>query len=450
MRMGGIWKTMPPRGGKRGQIPKQQMNFERRSQGLLTLSSWVPVSKLTENNPVQQVIQRGFTIPHGGLTFHIGNVSLPGIYLDYDDPTSLHGLKRRAKNAAAGRRVYEFLLCKVCVGKSHLVEDPEKTEEIYLPPEYDTLYIYRKNASALESSFTDTKERGVLPQNVFHHEYIVRESSLVLPSFLVHFEFDADELETLALDVCESCMEEAATIWCPADEASFCEKCDAELHSVNMLSKRHIRVPVNEKDTRSSLCKLHKTNVLDSYCMPCRMCLCMICRTKGHHSTGDAANHHVVPLREAYRVGLQSSRKQDPAVALIKEDLLHQLSAVECLLKEVELNGTTASERVHALAQEALVKGQSLCEKKIHTLLSHELGCKRQLDVLEWLEEFLQKQEHELSPVDFLHSWVRHCQVRRDLFWFPLEETPMPNLRLEGGLKVTTCPVEVAEVSKNY
>eukprot|EP00397_Hematodinium_sp_SG-2012_P017321 GEMP01017707.1.p1 GENE.GEMP01017707.1~~GEMP01017707.1.p1 ORF type:complete len:474 (+),score=112.97 GEMP01017707.1:366-1787(+) len=430
-------------------IPKQEMNFERRAHGLLTLFSWVPISKLTEDNPVQQVVQRGFTIPPGGITFHVGNVTLPGVYLDFDDPTSLFGLKRRAKNAAAGRRRYEFLLCRVCVGKSYLVEEPEKAHTADLPPEYDTLYIYRDAHPSVSDAPIDLHDRGILPQNVFHHEYVIRDSSLVHPMFLVHFEFNADDDELLALQVCESCEQHPATIWCPADEASFCETCDETVHSANILSRRHIRVAINEGGSRSSNCHAHTDSPLESYCMACRMPLCAVCRTKGNHSAGEAARHHVVPLQEAYRVALQASRKQDPAVGKVKEGLHYQLRAVEELLKEVELNGTTASERVHALVQEALAKGQSMCEKKIHQLLSQELNCRRQLDFHDWMEKFLKKQENELNPADFLHNWVRHCTVRRAMTHIPDDDPPMPNLRLEGGVKVSTCPVETNEMSKH-
>lgn len=239
-----------------------------------------------------------------------------------------------------------------------------------------------------------------------------------------------------------------ATIWCPADEASFCDSCDETVHAANMLAKRHMRVPINEATDRTSNCHIHLGLPLESYCMACRMPLCNICRMKGHHSAGEAATHHVVPLREAYRVALQASRKQDPVVAKISEGLHHQLRAVEDLLKEVETNGATASSRVRALVEEVMTKGQSICENKIHNLLSQELNCKRQLDRMEWMEAFLKKQENELNPADFLHNWVRHCTVRRALAHIPEDDPAVPNLRLEGAVKVTTCPIETSELSK--
>ncbi len=64
--------------------------------------------------------------------------------------------------------------------------------------------------------------------------------------YLVHFEFDPDADEKLALPVCEACGVQPALLYCEADDGRFCESCDAKLHAVNSIASRHRRVPINE------------------------------------------------------------------------------------------------------------------------------------------------------------------------------------------------------------
>lgn len=44
--------------------------------------------------------------------------------------------------------------------------------------------------------------------------------------------------------VCDSCRSAPGAVYCQADAAVLCAACDAEVHSANLISHRHHRVPV--------------------------------------------------------------------------------------------------------------------------------------------------------------------------------------------------------------
>jgi hypothetical protein len=49
-------------------------------------------------------------------------------------------------------------------------------------------------------------------------------------------------------------------------------------------------------------------------------------------------------------------------------------------------------------------------------LLGEEVELRRQLEQMEWLENFLRLEKSILSPTEFLHAWNRHSKVRSELY----------------------------------
>lgn len=46
--------------------------------------------------------------------------------------------------------------------------------------------------------------------------------------------------------MCDACEQNAATVFCPSDNAKLCPDCDEEMHRANKLMQRHVRVPLAE------------------------------------------------------------------------------------------------------------------------------------------------------------------------------------------------------------
>ena len=65
------------------------------------------------------------------------------------------------------------MLVKVAVGKSYTVSlDSLETSKITAPKGYDSVYLYNNSP------------------NTYNHNYLLNETTQILPSFLVHFELD--------------------------------------------------------------------------------------------------------------------------------------------------------------------------------------------------------------------------------------------------------------------
>jgi hypothetical protein len=63
-----------------------------------------------------------------------------------------------------------------------------------------------------------------------------------LPVYVVHFTLDESGGGDGVL--CESCERETATLYCEADNAHLCDRCDVETHSANKLVRARAGVGV--------------------------------------------------------------------------------------------------------------------------------------------------------------------------------------------------------------
>ncbi|CDJ41324.1 B-box zinc finger family protein, related [Eimeria tenella] len=298
--------------------PPQVVNqFERRTARRLVVYSFVEASLLDEENTIQNVTRRGFKIDsRAELTTSAKE--------QQKDERSAFIEAAKSQLLSGERRVYEFFLCKVGVGHSVVMKDEREAsgERTTLPQEYDSAYLENGNTAPTETLtvFFDDPDQyltkgsssvrrreaiqqvkkglsmataGVLPQHTMRQEYVVYDSSQVLPVYLVLFEVDSTEPELFAVPLCEACQDFPASIWCPADTAKLCEACDGRLHSHNKLVSRHIRVPLNEMPKPSGRCKQHTEEAYESFCTMCHAPVCRLCRPNHIHADvtgGSAAN----------------------------------------------------------------------------------------------------------------------------------------------------------------
>lgn len=157
--------------------------------------------------------------------------------------------------------------------------------------------------------------------------------------------------------------------------------------------------------------------------------------------------HKQINIREAYRSALQISRSKGSRFDSTKEYVNQQLKRLEDVIDDVQRNGRVVEDRIYSLVQEAVLKAQQVTQDRIRNVLSEEVETKHMLEQLDWVEGFLGKCKDELPPADFLSIWTRHCVVREHLMETyatarSLQESDvhLPELRLDGGLKVSTVP----------
>ncbi|CDI84544.1 Chromosome II, complete genome, related [Eimeria acervulina] len=374
-----------------------------------------------------------------------------------------HGLSEfieaaKAQLLSGERRIYEYFLCKVGVGHSVVMSDEREAsgERTTLPPEYDSAYLQNGGAAPTETLtvFFDDPEQskglscirkaeairqanrglsmataGVLPRHTFRQEYVVYDSSQVVPNYLVLFEVDPTEPELFAVPLCDTCQDFPAAIWCPADMAKLCEACDERLHSYNKLVSRHIRVPLNEMPKPSGRCKQHAGEEYETFCTMCHTPVCRMCRPNHFHAdaTGAASSRSsagactLIPLSLAYSGTLERGRQPHLILEKRRTELTQKLESLQSLIE-------------YFIA---------CTEDKMGIVLSQQFELQRQLDMIEWSENFLRLQRSVLPPADYLAAWLRHCRLRDEMEslagdFSDLSQMVLPNMRLEGTVEFLT------------
>ncbi|KYK66638.1 zinc finger protein [Toxoplasma gondii TgCatPRC2] len=495
--------------------------FERRTQGRLLTYSFVDTASLDEDNSLQDIARRGLKIPMTGMRFAVGNFSLPGFPLmrggpaEAEDPFVLpssavstrqeEAKKDRSKFLDAARsqlltgerRIFEYLLCQVGVGRSVVVEDEKEAcgSRFSLLWEYDSAYL-EKGALAPEESLTvhyqavddsksgddgplkKTKDQeeernsrpaplpsifgdgkkvtpGVLPQYTFRHDYVVYDSSQVLPRFFLLFEMDPSLEELFAVPLCDNCQDNPACIWCPADAARLCASCDELIHQQNRLVSRHIRVPLNEMPRAFGTCRRHPGEVYELFCSICHVAVCRLCRGNHLHAApskalGDegslsivAGGRSLMPLNKPYQAVLHMAKKPHFVLAARRTELEKRLEEVQKMLDGVRRNCREEEQRCYAILEEAITQLHSCTEDKMGAVLSRQLELQREIDTMDWSESFLQYLRTVLPPADFLHAWLRHCRLRDELDALAgdpsmLSRNVFPDMRLQGRVDILT------------
>lgn len=65
--------------------------------------------------------------------------------------------------------------------------------------------------------------------------------------------------------------------------------------------------------------------------------------------------------------------------------------------------------------QDSLRQLEKITKKKMSLLMSDHIELKRQLDLIQWMERYLNYEHEVLSPNDFLLSFSRYENMKKDL-----------------------------------
>lgn len=379
--------------------------FEKASENLLVLDSWVDVSQLSEDNRIEEMCARGFNIPNKGLVFQIGSLKLD---------------KELAYN-----RTYEFILVKIAVGKSYTTSlDHLEGKKVVCPKGFNSNYLYSSEP------------------NGYYHNYLVFDSAQVLPKYLVQFELDPNLEEGVHVQLCDICQESRATLYCSADNAVLCIDCDDEHHTRgNKLMQRHKRVSIAEKPKRFGNCQIHPESSVEFYCSSCMLPICVNCKMIGSHSTVETSNHILIKINEAYQQAIAESSEPDSHIESKKETIKSLLEQIDDRINEIKRNAEQVENKIYKALQEALAQLQAETQSKIASLISVEMELKRQLEEVSWVDCFLKYQQEILSPAHFMVAWGRHQRLKGKLAATEdvVElQTVFPDIKVEGSLNVIT------------
>ncbi|KAJ3220698.1 hypothetical protein HK099_004099 [Clydaea vesicula] len=404
--------------------PHLQVQFDRKCKDVMQQNCWLDASILTGVNTEEEVIRRGFQFTPGqvhGLKIPIGS------------------LRRNLRGMKGGKVVRKLLFCKIGLGRS-FVCDEASVETKPLPDGYDSFYI---------------QEGGLKEDPEYYQEYFVKNSQQILPLYLVQYEFDnSKEKKSRELPNCDNCEEEVlATVYCAADKAHLCNKCDTKLHEPKVAS-RHVRTPIGKGAEIFGHCRHHQEEWIKYYCSQCHIPVCVVCKMVGNHSNGDCAKHQLVSVTDAYNVVLQEAQAVDPVLQGRRTEITNQISAVNSRAKAVEKMGHLVQTQIDEIYRRATEDLRILIQRKMDVLLGDQIELKRQIMEYDRLEDFVKYQQAG-DPTQFLFSWSKQQKVRQELhdFKFFRDEIDVNlDIKVTGGVVVSIDhdPIPNSQTNNNY
>lgn len=299
---------------------------------MLTLSCWVDCGALDASNQMDDVCRRGFVFPSNGqgMSFHHGNIKL-------DDSTEQFVEDQYGEGASDKQRHF-YIISDVAIGRPYII-DSEVGKKV-IPKGYNSLYVSKKVLDKDEDGVISAEEyedivgHDIKDPSAYEHEYIINDPTQVRPKYVVRFsanlEVDDEEEVNDPLKI--------------YDRYDFF---DPELYR-----------PVSLRD-----------------------------KMIGSHSMGEAANHKLVSLSDAYQAAILDSKKPDPIVAQKKREIMDHLNDIDAKMRAINLNFATVEERLNSVFQQNLKTLKDEVNSKTKILLSTELEFRRQLEQLDNAEQ---------------------------------------------------------------
>ncbi|GMI06883.1 hypothetical protein TrRE_jg4655 [Triparma retinervis] len=364
--------------------PQANVAFDRRTANMLSLQCWTDCGALDSSNQMDDICRRGFVFPTNGAGMHFnhGNIKLDDSvesFMDEQTPEATSG---------SGKQQHFYIFSEVGVGRPYIIDSGAERRK---PVGYDSLYLSKKVLDDDGDGVISAEEyeaivgmEGKDPSS-YEHEFVITDPTQVLPKYVVRFAADLDPDE------------------------------DEEMSDPLKVYDRHdffdpvLYRPVSLRD-----------------------------KMIGSHSMGEAANHKLVSMSDAY-----NAAKEDPIIAQKKKGIMDELNKIDDKMRAINLNFATVEERLYNILKESLatLKDEVNCKTKI--LLSTELEFRRQLEQLDNAEQWLERERTELSQTGFLEAWRQHTNMTSKMCSEVSAETSVlnnleANLAIEGGVRIVT------------
>lgn len=370
------------------------------------------LSALPEGISEEEVLRAGFhpltSASSAGVRFTVGKVPLE------DDTKAI---------------TKKFLLCKVAVGRAYnSTEDFAKIAAV--PEGYDSFVLDRPGGAKADECCSEKQN---------NNEYIIKDASQVLPTYVVSVEYDPlVERRSRQKVQCENCEAAVATVFCQADAANLCASCDAAMHS-SKLAARHQRVALDQGPQTFSCCRAHPDKIVEFFCPACSKPVCVHCKMVGHHSVGDAARHKLVTVAEAFRSVSEAAKAEDPVLEARKAAIRQQIEAVNERAKAVEANAAQVQQSLEELYRRAQNDLKTLTKKKLNILKGDAVELSRELAEISALEAFLAYQQAGGNATQFILDWAHHQRLRTELHAFAHFREAIdvqPDIKINGAIQV--------------
>lgn len=412
--------------------PHLSSQFERRCKNLLVLDSWIPLSDLKPPNSLEEIVARGFALEEtsntSGIKLGVGEIKIP-----------------RDKG---GKHEYQFLLCKVGVGRAQIC-DLKRAFQTPIADGYDSLLLNQSPEAASSRPELGKKDgkpalstsgNGKDQIEHYHQEYVIKNSAQLLPTYLVTFSYDPEkERQSRERPQCDNCENALATVFCAADNANLCTKCDNTAHA-SKLTSRHIRTPIGQGADVFGFCRHHKDKLVEFFCPECHVPVCVHCKMVGNHSSGDAARHQLVSVAESYQTVLAESMRADPVIQQRQARIASQVQAVNERAKAVENMALQIETQLEELYRRAQGQLRFMIKRKLDILLGDERELQRQRMEIQHHLDFAKYQQTG-DATTFLFSYARQQRLREQLHSFAhfrdAIDVPL-DVKVNGILEVVT------------
>lgn len=110
---------------------------------------------------------------------------------------------------------------------------------------------------------------------------------------------------------------------------------------------------------------MHPERLAEFFCPTCHVVVCLSCKMVGHHSTGDAAEHALVSVPEAYASIMGASNSPDPIIEERRKSILRQLNRVQTKAEIILSNAAQIKENLIAIHNVALLELEAQISKKV-------------------------------------------------------------------------------------
>lgn len=320
-----------------------------------------------------------------------------------------------------------LILWEVQLGTSLLVDDLN----VDVPAGFDSVHSESKGKYYLQ-------------------EYRVRDGiSQSRPIFAVVYEQSVQECSR---ESCKMCRREA-TVFCPSDNASLCDRCDKDIHRANEIVKEHVRVPITQKAAALGdfgKCTTHTEESVNFYCESCKIQVCVHCKMVGSHSAGEAASHKLKPMKQVYDEALQVMHEggNDPTMSTHFND--EKVAEIDSLLLKAQDNVHHLETEIRELADLAISQLHRLAKEKTQVLYSTRSSLLHTKQHIEWMDAYMTSRQSTASPAMFLQVWTNHLRIKRQSLASQTQNQQshpvpksIPEFRIKGGIEVYSSGGEV-------
>lgn len=179
--------------------------------------------------------------------------------------------------------------------------------------------------------------------------------------------------------------------------------------------------------------------------------VCVHCKMSGSHSTGDFANHPLVPIQEAYMASMKDVEYEQQIIEDRRKNIYSQLAHIERTMDQVNANHDKCQDQIYEIVQKVVQVLHEETQSKLSALLADESELKRQLEYFAWTENFLKYQQASVNPVEFLSVFKSHSSVMAQA---PTEIVDgaggvRPDIRVIGRLDVVIDDTNPANVMQS-